>query len=263
MGTVLSKLSQVGDKEFDFGQVKGNVVITKKVTIPAFQTLVVKGLTKVTGHHKHVHVLVEPSPKYQNIFVPGNTTELKPEGSQVDVVLQNLSGREVILEPYTKVSMISTANKLPPMLTPEVIKEDVQDNEDDEKVQCKSAQVDLSESKSRQAEIDPEEILQKVDLSGTTDWNSTEQQDAHNLICEYVCIFSWNDLDLGKTLIVKHSIKLTDSTPFKEHYWCISPGMYEEVKAHIQEMLDIGAIHPPNNSWASDVALVQKKDRKL
>ena len=118
------------------------------------------------------------------------------------------------------------------MLTPEVIK-DVQNDEDDEKVQCKSAQVDLSESKSKQAKVDSEEIVHKVDLLGTTDWDSGEQQDAHNLICEYACIFSWNDLDLGKTSIVKHSIKLKDSTPFKEHYQHIPPGMYEEVKAHM------------------------------
>ena len=109
---------------------------------------------------------MEPSPKCQKIFVPGNTTELKPGGSQVDVVLLNLSGREVTLEPHTKVGMISDANKVPPMLTPEVIEEDVQD---DEKIQCKSAQVDLSKSKSKQVKVDLEEIFQKVHLSGTTD----------------------------------------------------------------------------------------------
>ena len=63
MGTVLSKLSQVENNEFDLGQVKGNVVTTKRVTIPTFQTVIVKGLMKVTGHHKHVHMLVESSPK--------------------------------------------------------------------------------------------------------------------------------------------------------------------------------------------------------
>ena len=68
------------------------------------------------------------------------------------------------------------------------------------------------------------------------------QQEAQDLICEYACIFSRNDLDLGKTSIIKHSIKLTDPTPFKEHYRCIPPGMYEEMKTHSQEMLDVGAI---------------------
>ena len=72
-------------------------------------------------------------------------------------------------------------------------------------------------------------------------------------------VFLWNDLDLGKTSIVKHSIKLTDSTPFKEYYRCIHLGMYEEVKAHIQEILDIGAIHPSISLWASAVVIVHKK----
>ena len=75
--------------------------------------------------------------------------------------------------------------------------------------------MELSKSKLKQAQVDPEEILQKADLSGTTDWDPAEQWDAHNLICEYACIFSWNDLASGKTSKVKHSIKLSDSTPFK------------------------------------------------
>ena len=30
--------------------------------------------------------------------------------------------------------------------------------------------------------------------------------------------------------------------PFKEYYQCIPPHMYNDVRAHIQEMLDIDAI---------------------
>ena len=30
--------------------------------------------------------------------------------------------------------------------------------------------------------------------------------------------------------------------PFKEHYQCVLPHMYDDVKDHLQEMLDIGAI---------------------
>ena len=76
----------------------------------------------------------------------------------------------------------------------------------------------MSNSKSKQVKVDPEEILQKVDLSGITDWDPTEQHEAHDLISDYACILSQNDLDLEKTLIVKHLIKLTDLTPFQEHY---------------------------------------------
>ena len=36
--------------------------------------------------------------------------------------------------------------------------------------------------------------------------------------------------------------------------------MYDEIKAHIQEMLDLGAIRPSNSPWASAIVLVRKKD---
>ena len=39
--------------------------------------------------------------------------------------------------------------------------------------------------------------------------------------------------------------------------------MYDEVKAHIQEMLDLGAIRPFNSPWASAIVLVRKKDGRL
>ena len=39
--------------------------------------------------------------------------------------------------------------------------------------------------------------------------------------------------------------------------------MYGDVRAHIQEMLDIGAIHKSHSLWASAVVLVQKKDSSL
>ena len=51
--------------------------------------------------------------------------------------------------------------------------------------------------------------------------------------------------------------------PFKEHYWWKPPHMYDDVKAHLQEMLDIGAIWKSHSLWASTVVLVQMKDGSL
>ena len=67
----------------------------------------------------------------------------------------------------------------------------------------------------QQEETEPEDILQKIDLSGIDDWDPRMQHEAWDLICEYACIFSWNHFDLGKTYIFKYSIKLTDPTLFK------------------------------------------------
>ena len=80
--------------------------------------VVTKGLTKVTGDQKCIHVLVEPSPKCTNIFFSGNTSKLIPGGSGVAVVLRNLSGRDVTLEPHTEISMVTAANIVPSMQIP-------------------------------------------------------------------------------------------------------------------------------------------------
>ena len=72
-----------------------------------------------------------------------------------------------------------------------------------------------------------------------------------------------SDIDLGKTPLVKHSIRLTNNTPFKEFYQPITPSMYEEVREHLKEMLEIGALQLSHSPWASPVMLVHKKDGKL
>ena len=72
-----------------------------------------------------------------------------------------------------------------------------------------------------------------------------------------------SDLDLGKTALIKHKIEVTDWTPIKECYQCVPPHMYDDVRAHIQETLDIVAIRKLHSPWASVVVLVQKKDSSL
>ena len=39
--------------------------------------------------------------------------------------------------------------------------------------------------------------------------------------------------------------------------------MVEEVRAHMKEMLEVGAIHPTQSPWCNAIVLVRKKDRGL
>ena len=78
---------------------------------------------------------------------------------------------------------------------------------------------------------------------------------------KYHTTFSKDDVDLGRATSVKHHIVLTDPIPFKERYRRIPPQLYDEVKAHLQDMLRLGAIRKSCSSWASAIVLVRKKWR--
>ena len=101
--------------------------------------------------------------------------------------------------------------------------------------------------------------MEALDLQGLQDWPESEQDQARELLLKWEHLFAQNDLDLGKTALIKHKIKLTNQTPFKERYRHIPPHMCDDVRAHIQEMLDIGAICKSHSPWASAVVLVRKK----
>ena len=118
-------------------------------------------------------------------------------------------------------------------------------------------------SENSEGEDDGSWILNLIDLSELENWPEHLQVEAKEMLKRNAKTFSKNDLDMGRTNLVKHHIKLTDPIPFKEAYRRIPPQMYDEVKAHIQEMLDLGAIRPSNSPWASAIVLVRKKDGRL
>ena len=109
------KTISIRDPDFNLDHIKGSVVIGEEVTIPALQITVVKGLTTITGHHKCVHVLVELPPKFMNVFILGNTSELKFGNSDIEVVIQNRAEKDVKLKPGTEIGTVIAANIVPTM----------------------------------------------------------------------------------------------------------------------------------------------------
>ena len=103
-------------------------------------------------------------------------------------------------------------------------------------------------------------VLDQLNLEGLNSWISEQQQSAKGLLVEFADVFSQNDLDLGKCNILKHDIKINDPQPFKERYRRIPPHLYEEVKNHLQEMVEVGTLRRSFSPWASAVVLVRKKD---
>ena len=186
VSTIILKTTSVGDLEFDLDHVRSRVVTSEEVTIPASQTVVVKGLTMITGHHKQVHVLMESSPKCVSVFILGNTSELKPGKSEVEVVIQNRSEKDVKLKVHIKIGTVIAANIV---LTTQVSNDfDVGEKE----CHCMSAQVESTNilRETPYESRDPKDILQKLNLSRMEEWEPQLQQDTQDLICTFACIFS-------------------------------------------------------------------------
>ena len=94
-------------------------------------------------------------------------------------------------------------------------------------------------------------------------WSEENWLKLRQLFIEHHNIFALDDLELGKTDMVKHVIRLSDDQPFGECYRRIPSHQYDEVKKHLKEMLEIGAIRKSQSPWVSAVVLVCKKDGAL
>ena len=68
---------------------------------------------------------------------------------------------------------------------------------------------------------------------------------------------------MGCTKAAKHTIKVTDPKPFKERQQNILSGLFNEVKEHLDHMLNVGAVKPSNSAWSNAMVLVHKKDGGL
>ena len=103
------------------------------------------------------------------------------------------------------------------------------------------------------------QLPEGVDL---TDSALTEEQQVQmkNFLSKWNGIFSKSITDLGNCDLVKHRIKLQDNEPFKEPHRRIPPALFQEVREHLAEMLEAGAIRPSQSPYSSNVVIVRKKD---
>ena len=90
-------------------------------------------------------------------------------------------------------------------------------------------------------------LFNKTNLTGAQGWDPALIEEAQQLFYEFAHIFALESTDMGHTLMVKHRIRLDNYTPFKERYHRILPHLFDEVKNHLKEMLEVGAIRKSNS----------------
>ena len=216
----------------------------KDITIPARTTICQLGLAN----------------RIPKLIYPGDDCDNDQDPEEIVDTDEGLTYQQ--FEQYKTVSdQLFTESEIKSEKTqPKVVIEDIgPDMEEDIKPQNSKSE----NTENTSIEDDGSWILDLIDLSGLENWPEKLQHEAKEMLKRNAKVFSKNDMDMGRTNLVKHHVKLTDPVPFKEAYRRIPPQMYDEVKTHLQEMLDLGAIRPSNSPWASAIVLVRKKDGRL
>ena len=146
--------------------------------IPPLMTTVVTGMADLPTHLRSLSVVVEPVPSCsEHMATARSYGELRPGTHKIDICLWNHSAMQVTLPQQTTMVEIS------------------------------SADVSLALLAQKPTGL-------KRGQGKTTREMKNEGQ--KELITGYTSIFAMSDMDIGKTSLIMHSIKLTDNTPFKE-----------------------------------------------
>ena len=161
--------------------------------------------------------------------------------------MRNLSEKVQILKKGTIIASVKAANLVSPKLAPRYTNKN--NNNNNEKLQLTPERIT--------------KLFSKLNLEGAADWSSEIQTKLNQVFKDYHHLFALDDLELGRTDMVKHVIGLDNKVPFRERYRRIPPHQYEAVKNHLKEMLEIGAIRKSQSPLASVVVLVRKKDGAL
>ena len=95
------------------------------------------------------------------------------------------------------------------------------------------------------------------------DGTTTQRRQLEDLLRKHRHVFHKEGDELGFTSSVHHSIPTTDDIPVHQAYRSIAPRHYDEVRAHIQDLLHQGIIQESQSPYAAPVVLARKKDGSL
>ena len=251
------------ENESQLSNIKGTIRLTCNVKLKPGQTQKVKSRSNHPLNGKQVNVILEPTEDEEGSYTIPSYNFVKGNSRSIHVGLRNLSCRTVTLKKGTVVAQLSPANEIPKMLAPKSVDHELESVKNEDLKSNRPEFVNTADSLPELTQERREKLFSKLNLTGYDDWTSEQRKATDDVIECYHHIFAVDDLELGRTDMVKHEIRLTNYVPFKERYRRIPPHQYSEVRKHLDEMLQIGAIRRSNSPWASAIVLVRKKDGAL
>ena len=250
----MSHLQRMSDE----ASVGGRVKTTQNVKIPAFGKQVVEGLVHNRG--QSVCAMTIDTSKFLPqglVGVPTSVITGSGQTSKVRLLIKNLTAAPIEIKrgkplcTLQQVELVEDDQRCAdnPVMTPDDV------SGPHLEMSHENSNISISKDEFFKLFNDLNDLEQRVGVE--------RAEKIFALLWKWRAVFSVNDLDVGRTEILKHRIEMTDTTPFKQRYRRIPPGMIEEVRLHLRQLLDSGVIRPSKSPFASNVVLVRKKDNSL
>ena len=236
------------------------VSLTSKCIASPSKSVIMHGRTQRTMMMDHRLNVMTQAPYLDDmvalpngIYITRAYTDMKPSSRQVSVIIRNMTSRPIHLPQGKIVTHVVASNALP----------DAEPSPD----LLKKLESDAPTKPRLSMEERHKLLITALEKDGGLErlkaWLSKLVAKVTRQLLEYHDIFSLEPHEIGCMDVTEHDIKLLDHEPFKERFRHIAPPLVEEVRQHIQEMLDGGAIHPSQSPWCIAVVLVRKKDGSL
>ena len=243
------------EERYDTNKDSPLIYTQKAETLEPFSSHVIPIKTTKVYLGERLNVMVQALCAQDGTLLPGLTvqntyTELRKGSKKAVVVVWNYTTYPQTLRKKTSMVRAISVLSVPEPPKPESLQ--VQDDT------CSDLHTPKLMIRQRCGKL-----FDELDLSGLDLWAPELADEVHQLLAEYQDVFSLDLAELGCTHSTKHTIKVTDDTPFKERFRWIPPPMVEEVRNHLREMLESGAIRPSQSAWCNAVVLVRKKDGSL
>ena len=218
----------------------GVVKTTHSVILQPLESKVVMGFARKTRDVESAVTEVAEKGSLKVTVCPRVVTLNKP-GTSARVKLFNMSAKPVIIPAKSPISELKEVTVLRSADVAVTNSAGVHQETNTPKSEITSHQIDLEES------------------------CLTEEQkkETREFLKGWQHIFSSGPLDLGHTKTVRHEIHLDNEVPFKEPYRHIPPSLIQEVREHLREMLQLGAIRESTSPFSSNVVIVRKKDGSI
>ena len=175
---------------------------------------------------------------------------MKPSSRQVSVIIRNMTSRPIHLPRGKVITRVVASNAVL--------------NAKPSQDLLKKLEMDVPTKPHLSVEERHELLIAALKKDGGLErlktWPPKLAAKVTRLLLEYQDIFSLEPHEIGCTDITEHDIELLDYESFKERFCRIALPLVEEVRQHIQEMVDGGAICPSQLPWCNAVVLVRKKD---